>query len=546
MTYIEYLDEAAEAVLEEMRSRYEGDPLWKAFEDAYDAMTSAVDERVLRSLVESWYPEQAEAFPSEAVKNALRVLAKALWNALATVHSIPAARLEMADFAAVDWRALLERLSDFDRSDVGGISREIAKEVGRQAGVAPEAVEKTVVEYAEYAEKEFSSRVDELKRLLKEAKELDPKLYDTLLSRLEELLPRARRGVAEAGKGVELGELKTFIATATELLKALKGAADEFKKAAEELRRAVAARPPAKPEAVRPVPVGEDYKEQAYLVRLAEKWKWGYSPGTAEFLAPLTVVWAVVTDRLDEHPDLKEEAKAWIALNRFVWSRAVGFKRGFLEVEKDEFEWSLRFFDVMKLIESRSPGLVEALTRLRRRDEVPTNIVYSLVDSKLYEFRRTVLGPELVREVTPKELEEIVSRRAAWLEEIEVETGKVSPWTAGKTRVLVPRAETLLAALTGKCPVCGSEKLELSQVYGPYNPPSANCAVAVCYNCHTVFRLYGDGTGVVAPPTLDPERWRVRWESNPARDEKHPFTEGWIKNVEVFAKVKGFRVEPQF
>ena len=552
MALIEHLREAVDAVREEMEAEYGGHPMWPVFRDAYEGMARAIDRRILGALVGAWYKKQAEkGLESAAVRNTVKLLAEALWKALEEVYSVPEARLERVDFRSVDWKPLLERLRDFDKEDEEGIKDAIAEEIGRWAGVSPKAIERAVEQTIEYASRELEERVGELKRVLETVKEIDEKEYERMLERLErELLPRARRRTAKASREVELGELRAFIATTAELLKTVKEAMEEFKKAAEELRKAAAAPVAPKPEAVRPavrpVPVGEDAREQAYLARLAEKWRWGYSPDTAEFLAPLTVVWAVATDRLGEYPDLKEEAKAWIALNRFVWSRAVGFNRGFLEVEKKDFDWVMRFFDVMKLIESRSPGLVEILTRFRSRDEVPTNIVYSLADGKLYEFRRTVYGPELVREVTLRELEEVASRRAAWLEEIEVETGQASPWSAGRTRVWVPKPERLLAVLTGKCPVCGSEKLDLSRVYGPYNPPHTNCAVAVCYNCQTVFRLYGDDRRVIAPPTLDPERWRRRWESNPARDEKHPFTEEWIKNVEVFAKARGFRVVPQF
>jgi hypothetical protein len=550
MALIEYLKEAVDAVLDEMETEYGGEPLWSTFKDAYKAMTKSIDATILKDLVNAWYKKQAEkGLESTAVKNTVKVLAEALWEALKEIYSIPEARLENVDFEAIDWKPLLERLAGFDKKDTSGMGDAIAEEIGGIAGVTQKDIEETIEQQIEYAEREFEERISDLKNILKTVKEIDAKAYERMLGRLEEILPRIRRRSAEAGARVELGELRAFIATATELLKTVKEAVDEFKKTAEELRKA-AAEKPTKPEAakpiVRPVPVGETAAEQEYLNRLATKWKWGYSPETAEFLAPLTVVWAVATDRLDEYPDLREEAKMWIALNRFVWSSAIGFKRGFLEIEKDDFEWSLRFFDIMKLIENRSPELLEILARFRSRDEVPTGIVYSLAESKLYEFRRTVHGPELGKEVTLRELEEIISRRAAWLEEIEVETGETSPWSAGKTRVGVPRPEHLLTILRGRCPVCGSEKLELSRVYGPYNPPSANCAIATCLNCHTVYRLYGDGRGVIAPPTLDPEKWRQRWENNPAKDSKHPFTEEWIKNVDVFAKAKGFSVEPQF
>jgi len=550
MTYIEYLDEAADTVVDEMRREHGGDEMWKYFEESFNAVLDHIDESILASLAEAWYPEQAEAFPSQAVTNTLRVLARAIWSALSSLSTVDEKRLEKVDWDAIDWRPLLERLVDFDKSDVGGIAREIAKEIGRAAGVAPETVEKQIVGFAEAAVTESLSYIDSLKRLLESAKEIDAEAYKEILKRIEEtFLPKIRARITKTSEKISEANAKEFIAAVTETLKAVRDAINTLTKSVEELRKA-AAEKPAKPVAVkptvRPVPVGETAAEQEYLNRLATKWKWGYSPETAEFLAPLTVVWAVATDRLDEYPDLREEAKMWIALNRFVWSSAVGFKRGFLEIEKGDFEWSLRFFDVMRLIENRSPELLEILARFRSRDEVPTGIVYSLAESKLYEFRRTVHGPELGKEVTLRELEEIISRRVAWLEEIEVETGKTSPWSAGKTRVAVPRPQRLLTILRGRCPVCGSEKLELSQVYGPYNPPSANCAIATCLNCHTVYRLYGDGRGVIAPPTLDPEKWRQRWENNPAKDSKHPFTEEWIKNVDVFAKAKGFSVEPQF
>jgi hypothetical protein len=548
MSYIMYLSEAVDEVLEEMRDEYGDTPLWKYFKEAFDAVVDSIDENILSGLVERWYSGQAaiEGFEKAAVKNTVKRLAEGLMDALSLVYSIPEAELERVDLKAIDWKPLLEKLKDYG---IGGATTEIAKEIGKRAGVTPKKIEKQVDEFAKYTEQEFTSILEDLKKLLSRVKEQDPQLYNMLLSRLEELLPRAGKSIAEASKRVELGELRAFMTVATELLKTVKEVMEEFKKTAEELRKA-AAEKPAKPKAVKPivkpVPIGETAKEQEYLNRLAEKWGWGYNPETTEFLAPLTVVWAVAMDRLDEHPDLREEAKMWIALNRYVWSRVIGFRRGFLEVEKEDFEWDQRFFDVMKTIESRSPELAELLTMLRSRDEVPTNIVYSLAENKLYELRITAQGPELGKEVAPRDLEKIISRRAAWLEEKEIKVEKVTPWAAGTTRVRVPRPERLLFILKGRCPVCNSEKLSTSQVYGPYNPPSANCAIVACYNCHTVYRLYGDGTAVIAPPTLDPDRWRERWENNPAKDERHPFTPDWVENVRVFAEVNGFRVEPQF
>jgi hypothetical protein len=553
MTFIEYLKEAVEAALDKMYEEYGGSELWKYFREAFDAMIESLDEDTLNELVMTWYRKQAttKGLEKKAVENTIKRLAENLWSAISTVYSIPEANLDRVDFKAIDWKSLLQS---------GASSTDIAKEIARHAGVSPEAVEKQIEEYIQYTEQLFSQTIDELKKLLRTAKELDPVLYEYLVKKLEKLLPKVEKSVEEADKEVEQGALGAFIAAATELIKSskelvetFKKVVEEFKKTSEEIRKAVeemknvapAQAPAPKPEtekkiSIKPVPVGENAEEQKYLMKIVEKWKWGYNPDTAEFLAPLTVVWVILTKMYDMYPDLLEAAKLWVALNRYVWSRAVDFKAEFLEVEKNG-RWGLILSDVAKLIERRNPELAYILTTIAAREDVPTDIVYSLADNKLYEFRWTVFGPELVKEIKVEELSDIITKRVAWLEKKVVET----PGTRGKTIVDVPKPERLLVILGGRCPVCGSTKLDTMQIYGPGTSPSANCAVVTCYNCHTVYRLYGDGRKVIAPPTLDPVKWKERWEKNPAKDPNHPFSEQWIKKVEEFAKTHGFTIEPQ-
>jgi 6-pyruvoyl-tetrahydropterin synthase len=546
MTYIEYLDEAANTVADEMRREYGGDEMWKYFEESFNAVLNHMDENILASLAEAWYPEQAEAFPSQAVANTLRVLARAIWSALSSLSTVDGKRLEKVDWDAIDWRPLLERLVDFDKSDVGGIAREIAKEIGRAAGVAPETVEKQIVGFAEAAVTESLSYIDSLKRLLESAKEIDAEAYKEILKRIEEtFLPKIRAGITKTSEKISEANAKEFIAAVTETLKAVGDAINTLTKSVEELRKA-AAEKPAKPVAAPAITVkGETLAEKTYLnIAVADFMRigGGYDPLTGEFLAPLRAVWSIVKRNYPAYPDLFRAVKMWLALNRALYNNVFGFGWSFKRVEEEDGEWIARIDSVDTVIRRKSPDLVNVLDTIDSDRDVP-NMLYSLLDGKVYESKATEMGafkgePVEVSRIIEAAEEAAEKRIAPWAKKAVVPVEELPGGARRLAEVTHARPQWLYRELGNSCPVCGSTHLEGEVLIYPER--GTGIAVVSCNNCLTVYRMYPSGAIEIRIPTDNLELWRKMWERNMAKDRRHPFSEKWLENAKRLAETKGW------
>jgi hypothetical protein len=544
MSYSIYLEEAAGTVIEEWRGTHGGDELWKHFESAFSAMLDSMDERTLGSLVEAWYPEQAEAFPSQAVVNTLRVLAKSLWSALGSLSTFDSGKLEKVDFSAIDWKTLLERLVDFDRSDIGGIAREIAKEIGKQMGIAPESVERQVVSFAEAAVKEAEDYIDSLKKLLATAREIDAEAYKEILKRIEEtFLPKVRAGVAKTSEKISEANAKEFIAAMTETLKALSNAINTLTKSVEELRRA-AAEKPAKPGAAPAITVkGETLAEKAYLnMAVADFMRagGGYDPLTGEFLAPLRAVWSIVKRNYSAYPDLFRAVKMWLALNRALYNSVFGFGWGFKRAEEGDGEWIARVDSADTVIRRRSPDLVDALDTIDSDRDVPS-MLYSLLDGKVYESKATEVGafkgePVEVGRIIEAAEEAAEKRAAPWARRAVVPVEELPGGVRRLAEVTHARPRWLYRELGNSCPVCGSANLEGEVLI--YPEKGTGIAVVSCNNCLTVYRMHPSGAIEIRIPTDSPELWRKMWERNMSKDRGHPFSERWLENAKRLAEAK--------
>jgi len=161
--------------------------------------------------------------------------------------------------------------------------------------------------------------------------------------------------------------------------------------------------------------IGESEEERNYLRSIAMAWKWGCENSGIEFLAPLILIWAIVKDKLKHYPNLEREARAWIALNRILWGAKLGIDWEFLRIEDKDYVWRYRVHALKRIIEKINPTLVEALSIIGGKNEVP-ELLYSLTSNKLYKAIRTANGVKAGEEVSVRELDREILKKYEWLE----------------------------------------------------------------------------------------------------------------------------------
>jgi hypothetical protein len=322
---------------------------------------------------------------------------------------------------------------------------------------------------------------------------------------------------------------------------------EEFKKAAEELRRAAAERPPARPEAAPGVRVsGETHGETLYLRMLAGEFfaaGGGYDPLTGEFLAPLRAVWSIVKRTYTALPEMLMVCKMWLALNRVLYNRAFGFGWEFKRVEEDR-EWLDRIDRAGAVIDRKSPDLVEVLNMAASEEHVP-NLLYSLIDGRVYRPLETEAGVFKGEPVKPGDVKKMVEELAArvlrpWMRRTTI---PLRMYPSGVTEVAEAEVtdETFLATQLGhKCPICDSDRLQLETLY--YERSGRSTSIATCLNCLTVYRLRPDGTIEIQLPAPNAAIWRTMWERNEGKDPGHPFTEQWLDRAHELAKKRKWRL----
>ena len=165
--------------------------------------------------------------------------------------------------------------------------------------------------------------------------------------------------------------------------------------------------------------IGESKEEQDYLKNLANIWSGGCEDSSGEFLAPLTLLWALIKGKLRDYPDLEREARIWIALNRVLWNVELGIDWRFLRIDEKEVIWRYRLNMLKKIIEIKNPSLAGILAVIRSRDEVP-ELLYSLISNKLYKATRADHGVKVDAEVSIEELDKEILEKYEWLEPVTI------------------------------------------------------------------------------------------------------------------------------